>query len=474
MIQPAFKIDSALSAARREDHSAINDASSNHDPCPICINDMSAADAMHPIQCPPPCNFNLCLHCLVSLLAASKDDYAFASDGNRHVKVRLSCPNCRTDISKSTEDTIRSRRRSSAAALQQVPDDELSLGELRLKHWIHQDGLFVDGSDGDQRPRDLAPAKIDITLLGGLQFLMTKKEQTYVTQLMTSGNPEEVSQAAQILSGIAGLLRKGKGPPKRTNEAANDKAFDGRFKSAESGSHISSGSKNELRSNFMRRQMGHNTNEKFRRPLPVRMPLCVTLTSQDIESRLLNSTQGSELTVIPAAFGPLTSFLTLLEFWFGLYIRGGAASAHGMAKMTFIDDVWDGTVADAFTRTISFGSVSANQNQTLKQQTKQTGIKNILTLEEWLDNDERKRAMPPPRSNRVLVRSVHGRAAQLGIMRGDVVTHVNGEAFTGNAADLKLLLLKASSENGENGSVMIVVNAEECTAKALHLRSYTR
>ncbi|KAL3776926.1 hypothetical protein ACHAW5_008023, partial [Stephanodiscus triporus] len=81
---------------------------------------------------------------------------------------------------------------------------------------------------------------------------------------------------------------------------------------------------------------------------------------------------------------------------------------------------------------------------------------------------------PPFRSRRVLVGSVRGRAGKSGIMKGDVVTHVDGEAFTGNASELNALLARAYEENGGDGVVTIVVNAEECTAEALRLRSLVR
>lgn len=78
---------------------------------------------------------------------------------------------------------------------------------------------------------------------------------------------------------------------------------------------------------------------------------------------------------------------------------------------------------------------------------------------------------PPLRTKRVLVASVRGQAGKCGIMKGDVVTHVDGELFTGTAAELRSLLIRAYEEQGMDGTVMIVVNAEECTAEALRLRS---
>jgi len=90
------------------DHSTAEDET-----CPICLNDMAAYDHEHPIKCPnSECSFNFCINCLTSLLSSSKDDYEMASDGNRHVKVHLNCPNCRADISDTIEGTIIDRRKA--------------------------------------------------------------------------------------------------------------------------------------------------------------------------------------------------------------------------------------------------------------------------------------------------------------------------------------------------------------------------
>ena len=43
--------------------------------------------------------------------------------------------------------------------------------------------------------------------------------------------------------------------------------------------------------------------------------------------------------------------------------------------------------------------------------------------------------------------------------------------FTGDAMAMNALLVKAYEEQGKDGIVTILVNAEECTAEALRLRS---
>ena len=93
-----------------------------------------------------------------------------ASDGNRHVKVHLNCPNCRADISKTIEDTIRLRQTAMSAALSNVPDSELSAKELQLKYWKQEDkiiDLTYGNTKNKKKNKGPEPMLIDTSLFGG-------------------------------------------------------------------------------------------------------------------------------------------------------------------------------------------------------------------------------------------------------------------------------------------------------------------
>ena len=179
--------------------------------------------------------------------------------------------------------------------------------------------------------------------------------------------------------------------------------------------------------------------------------------------------------------------------------------------MTFVDDEWDGSIADAFARaqvvsvaaprnkgqegvavvsnegekggggggatTTTLLNTTSNNMMIVKgrigprSEIEKEGVNRILA------ESSRTAALdgrPPFRTKRVLVASVRGQAGKCGIMKGDVITHVNGEEFTGTANDLRSVLIRAYEEQGHDGIVMLVVNAEECTAEALRLRSRIR
>ncbi len=453
--------------------------------CPICLNDMCKSDTLHPIQCPTNCNFNFCIECLCHLLASSKDDYEMASDGNRHVKVHLNCPNCRADISQTIEDTIRLRQTALAEELSSVPDSELSAKELQLKYWKQEDEI-LDLTDGKKKKRKgPEPMLIDKSLFGGLEFAMTMEEQKYVTKLMSSGYSNELCQAAQILAGIADNIRNGRvatvtttTPASTATTAPNRAAAEtARATQALQSGYSNAGLSSRSRdgdipgaTNFQR-EMEQQKRDKLRRPLPARMPLCVTLSTGEFEKMALQYRQKSGMVDPSMSGGDGSNGSTpgWKSFFKGMLGNGGAAS------MTFVDDEWDGSVADAFARA-QIGRAGKDNRQTVKGRfgpqnpAEKASVQRIIAmgLQEEDGGDSLTR---PIRFQRVLVGGVGGQAGKVGIKKGDVVTHINGEEFTGDAAALHALLVEAYEQQGKDGVVMIVVNAEDCTAEALRLRA---
>ena len=201
--------------------------------------------------------------------------------------------------------------------------------------------------------------------------------------------------------------------------------------------------------------------DKLRRPLPARMPLSVTLSTAEFEKMAIKAEQKELSPSDPNVVKP---------WWKGWF--GGGAGGVRAKTMTFVDDEWDGSVADAFARA-KIGTQSGDQHIVLTRvgptnPVEQMGVRNIISLGE---RERRQEGLPPARVRRVLVGSVRGQAGKSGIMKGDVVTHINGEMFMGDAAELNALLIKEYEDQGRDGVVMIVVNADVCTSEALRLRS---
>jgi len=203
--------------------------------CPICLEDMTEVDIAHPILCFEKCGYNFCRTCIESLIESSTSEYEEASDGNMAVKVRLQCPQCRSDLSQSIHDTLLLRNVESIHDIMDTNDDELRATELRLKHSLDTDEVSerIDvartrednflSNNGESYSEDVyktvnnnpSPPFVDSYLFRGMDFAMTKEEQHYVSTLMISGDVSKLAQAAEILKGIGDLSRKGVTPSMR-------------------------------------------------------------------------------------------------------------------------------------------------------------------------------------------------------------------------------------------------------------------
>ena len=138
---------------------------------------------------------------------------------------------------------------------------------------------------------------------------------------------------------------------------------------------------------------------------------------------------------------------------------------HRTAPLFFLDDEWDGSLTDAFGRP-SHQVREPTSTMTKKlREAEEDGVHNLLLSGggSWIETH-----ISTPRQ-RVVVARVSGLAGRQGIKQGDVVTHVNGEKFEGNA-DALLNFIGTTYQSSE--IFTLVVNAEECTAEALKLRAH--
>ncbi len=344
----------------------MSSSSGVEEDCLVCMEGLAVEDVEYPLLCPSKCGYNMCHRCIQQLVQSSQSDYQEASDGHLAVKVKLQCPQCRGDLSTTIHDTLLCRTMAiQQNQLTQIPDSELTAHDLQTKHSMDlkeaQQRLSSPNNNQQQQQHYIF---MDRALFGGLDFVMSEQEQTYISQLMSSGNVHQLAQAAQILSGMSDLLRQGLLKPTTTTTTKSTISLDTMPIEFIPTMHIISRHRNL-------------------NPLPKRMPIHIQLDP----------------------------FLTTIR----------------NAPLRFDDDAWDdGTVASAF-------------------------------------------AMATTKKNRVLISRVRGKAAKYGIQKGDVVTHINGEPFTGNAQDLNNLLYKFYQE--DHPSFGLVVNAEENTACLLKQRA---
>lgn len=509
--------------------------------CPICLDEMTRADANHVLLCERRCGFNMCKNCIDSLITSSKDDFQMASDGNMHVKVYINCPNCRSDLSQSLRQTLLLRKVDEITCLT-IPKSEWTSSQLRLKNALPTDEvqkairlarimeaeyhgkvvdfdeeehslalLDVDGDDTESSsqseneieqwgvevdfthgvngafvtPRAPEPVarveevtRIDPTLFAGLDSFLSDDERKEVTRLMTGGDPLELVDAAEILydalqrisnpnpttippirnrrsnmapSGINKNTRSikrrssiydliedsqhGEGEGEGEERVAEQANFqDLRTRNARQ--ELRSRARQQLRSRVVQhrqheRELRSLANFQRRFPIPVRMPKAVKL---DLS----------------------------LPF-----------------DMELLDHTWGGTVMDAYSK-ISIGF----RNQVTQRRPNNINVGNSLGTEKSLVNsaslacaaglcmtndqfDANDIFIALPGQPRALI-SDTGHIGKLGAVRGDVLTHVDGESVAGKKASEVMGIIKAKPVSE---FIMLTLNAEFSVASALKRRA---
>jgi hypothetical protein len=213
--------------------------------CVICCDDMDAIDSsLHPVAC-MNCTFNCCTTCTQSLLEQSLPSIGESfSDASFHKQSEyqqytIKCPNCRSDLSRTIYDTalLRIVDRESNGQMQLYPENTRIQTEVGLLFEVDmarkRETQFVEFQKQQKRsntsvPNFLNPSGsnsssfsfdgrqlfqtnenawyeydrnglIDVTLLCGLENMMTWYEQEQVTRYCTSNRLNQLAMAAKIL-----------------------------------------------------------------------------------------------------------------------------------------------------------------------------------------------------------------------------------------------------------------------------------
>jgi len=438
--------------------------------CQICLKVLAEGEISYPLICPRACGFNMCTKCVTHLVKTSvgKSNPNPSSNNpppttttttNTIVKrngkggIRLQCPQCRGDIALTIEDTLLLRNAQAINELKGIPDSELNGAELRQKHSITAEEIqeaklrldryvadIAAGNVPKKKENDKATAAgeqldlgIDDTLLIGLGDAMTDAEKMYVTQLMTSGNVNKLAQAAQILSEIERAVRKGQidgatPPSPGKKKDSKSKRTDAEKRALEMAM------TKEERADKERKER-HNRMY----PLPDRMPRYV-----------------------------------ILKATFDVYAKHSKV-------IKFVDDGWDGSVADAYSRVHLTESEKRGDGGESLHGTSESDIDSDYstthsesgfdTDDDEGENEEFINTNVKKYKNRVLIRKARRQAAKQGIQKGDVVSHLNGDEFKGTAADLRQAINQFYLSGNKDYTFSFTLNAEQSTAAALKLRA---
>lgn len=400
-----------------------------------------------------------------------------ASDGSRQVKVWLHCPSCRSDLSHSIRDTLLLRKVDEMLHLMRETNDESVLSEAQsqlkdaferskevqaaveesrrreanylgqelleeddittvpsIEEWGVEADLVAGVHDSIRWPRSpgnsyddrshVTESQIDPILFCGLDFYLHDCDRLYLTELMISGNPDNLAEAAQVLSTIATTLRKTTPTLKQGPPLTNPKAR-----------------------NIIKRSSVFNlvaeVNESHRHeskyeipPIPTRTGNVRRVSSQHV----MHLAQRQKLFPLPVRMPKYVEINSSIRM-----------------QLSLIDNEWDGTVLDAYSKiTIGFN------HRVTQRRPDHKGIRNILGPGEV--------RVELPHQARVLLLNVPREMGQQGATKGDVLTHIQGQSVAAmTVEEVRNVLLLAVPE--WNGKIQLVLNADRPVSEALKRRA---
>jgi hypothetical protein len=346
-------------------------------------------------------------------------------------------------VSETIKDTIFMRNIENLNLI--LDDSELSAAELRMKYNTTKNDIskvenrlknFMIGCssnipttiDGGISKEGLGSEdeRIDTSLLLGMDQILSHEEQAFITNLFTSGDPSKLAQAARILYEL-----------KRLNSTKNINV-----NNASPMEMISIGNSFQRLHSEVSAMISQQVAAAEQRLLDVKSETNIRNSSNEMGEKL----------------PPLPKYV-VLEANFDIYAR-----YQKMLKVK--DDVWDGSLADAFARRFHHNSSDDQSSEGNESDSDQ-------------DSESRHPSVASTvAKNRVVVTAARRLAFSAGIREGDVITHFNDEEFPGNARELKDLIhsiymssqSKGLTENSSSFFTM-TLNADQATANALKQRS---
>lgn len=502
----------------------MSDADDWDNDCPLCLLPLEPYDHSHPLQCPSRhCHFNCCTDCLEQMIKSTKDDQIEASDGNTF-RIFLHCPNCRNShLGVSIRDTLLLRKVDKYSHGTGVIDDRLSASELRFKYALEEDedialaleaarlreaDFFVRGGEADvvakssfeyldaptmswngngsvdkpasiwsyddeegfeadllgphksfifrhhsmdieeavNESQELGQVRADPTLLAGLHPLMTYQEQQFVTSQLVSGDTARLAAATEMLHYVSALSLQGIKPSWKRRHSCLTRNGSTKRNMLESVREIIQEG-NEARRLEEEKETQHAAGV---------VALHLTPGGRRIMKKQMDLEMKKQMEYMK---------LHPLPLRMPKYAEVPASRANS-AILTFCDDVWDGTVSDAFSK-ITVKKTLFNKITVTKQHAKSSGIRRVVDAGSPKSVKSNGRGYIDVERPRVIVASISRDLGRQGVVRGDVVSHFNGELFTGTADELSKLI----DYSYEGELLTFVFNADSAVAEALKRRS---
>lgn len=143
-----------------------------------------------------------------------------------------------------------------------------------------------------------------------------------------------------------------------------------------------------------------------------------------------------------------------------------AAKKTNSSRLAFLNDTWDGSILDAYSKIVVSKSFPMGHITVTKNHAENPGVRRVIDAGSPKSSQTNRLGIIDTEKPRVIITSINRELGQQGIVKGDVVSHFNGEPFMGTASELMELIL--SQKEGE--MLTFVFNGDDAVAKALKRR----
>ena len=315
----------------------------------------------------------------------------------------------------------------------------------------------------------LKNVKPDSTLLIGLDAFMTEQEQKLVTSQMVSGDISKLAAATETMHYVGALAKQGIKPSLQRKNSSNSMMLivDGIGEGSSSNINGGGGKRSSVLASIKEVIRGGNEARRIEEERRGRgnnnTPVGVVATHLLAET--FAGGRRKEKKAVDMEMKQQIQYMKLhpLPLRMPKYVEAGT----DCKRLTFLDDNWDGTVLDAYSKITVSKSLLTEKVTITKQHAESSGIRRVIDALPSAKKSKNRKGQIDIQRPRVLIGSINREMGQQGVVKGDVVSHFNGEEFNGTAMELKELI-----GNKYEGEVMtFCFNADLAVAEALKRRS---
>ena len=327
---------------------------------------------------------------------------------------------------------------------------DIQVGPHKSFVFRHHSQMYLNTKEGKEEEHEVEDVQADPTLLCGLDAFMTDQEKQFITAQMISGDTSKLAAATEMMHYISALAKEGIKPSLKRRNSSMMISCPSAKRS------ILASIKEVIREgNEARRLEEERQGRNAVGAIATRLAANATFAGGKRKQKaLVDMEMKQQMQYMKSHPLPLR-----------MPKYAEATASEGFASLTFVDDTWDGTVLDAYSKITVSTSLLTGTVTISKQHAESRGILSVIN------------AGPPCKMPgrgyiditrpRVLVASITREMGQQGVVKGDVITHFNGEEFKGTASELEELI----HTRYEGEVLTFCFNADAAVAEALRRRS---